>query len=179
VVFPEAAVWGVVEELPVGGDLRLPPFRSTEHEITRHFTATTYVVFDKKVLLHWHSRLRMWLPPGGHIDRDELPHLAALREVKEETGLEVELLVAPVRAVGPGVARIPEPQYILLEEITPSHQHVDFIYFARALQNRLKPAIGESTTLVWYSEEDLDSQEIQPEVRWLGREAIQRIAGGS
>jgi len=163
----------------VGGDLRLPPFRSTEHEITRHFTATTYVVFDKKVLLHWHSRLRMWLPPGGHIDRDELPHLAALREVKEETGLEVELLVAPVRAVGPGVARIPEPQYILLEEITPSHQHVDFIYFARALQNRLKPAIGESTTLVWYSEEDLDSQEIQPEVRWLGREAIQRIAGGS
>jgi len=179
VVFPVAVAWGEVEELPVGGDLRLPPFSSTEHEITRHFTATTYIVFNEKVLLHWHSRLKMWLPPGGHIDRDELPHLAALREVKEETGLDVELLVAPVRAVGPGVALIPEPQYILLEEITPSHQHIDFIYFARAFQDHLEPAIGESATLVWYSKEDLDRQEIQPEVRWLGREAIQRMVDGS
>ena len=61
-------------------------------EITRHFTATTFVVFKNKTLLHKHRSLDMWLPPGGHIDRDELPHIAAAREVLEETGLEVDIV---------------------------------------------------------------------------------------
>jgi 8-oxo-dGTP pyrophosphatase MutT (NUDIX family) len=57
-------------------------------ETTRHFTATTYVVNDGATVLHDHKRLDLWLAPGGHIDRDELPHEAALREVREETGLD-------------------------------------------------------------------------------------------
>ncbi|MCK5538907.1 MAG: NUDIX domain-containing protein, partial [Bacteroidales bacterium] len=60
-------------------------------EVTRHFTATTIVVYNNKALLHMHKKLGFWLPVGGHIDRDELPHVAALREAKEESGLDVEL----------------------------------------------------------------------------------------
>ena len=41
-------------------------------ETTRHFTATTYVVEGDAVALHEHERLGKWLPPGGHVDRDEL-----------------------------------------------------------------------------------------------------------
>ena len=47
-------------------------------ETTRHFVATVYVVHKGATLLHEHDRLGMWLPPGGHIDRDELPHEAAV-----------------------------------------------------------------------------------------------------
>jgi 8-oxo-dGTP pyrophosphatase MutT (NUDIX family) len=61
-------------------------------ETTRHFVATMYVVNDGATLLHEHEKLGMWLPPGGHIDRDEQPHEAALRETYEETGLEPELV---------------------------------------------------------------------------------------
>lgn len=101
-------------------------------EITRHFTATTFVVLDGKVLLHLHPRQGLWLPPGGHIERDELPHHAALREVEEETGLRVRLhsveeaerLAAEMEC---GV--VPQPAFILVEDINPFHQHVDFIYF--------------------------------------------------
>ena len=58
----------------------------------RHFTVAVFVVWEGKVLLHWHRKLEMWLPPGGHIEDGELPDEAALREVREETGLWAELV---------------------------------------------------------------------------------------
>jgi 8-oxo-dGTP pyrophosphatase MutT (NUDIX family) len=36
-----------------------------------------------------HKKLGKWLPPGGHIEPNELPDDAACREVLEETGLKV------------------------------------------------------------------------------------------
>ena len=61
-------------------------------KIGRHFTVAVFVVWEGRVLLHLHRKLGMWLPPGGHIERDELPDDAAVREVLEETGVEVELV---------------------------------------------------------------------------------------
>ncbi|WP_164093824.1 NUDIX domain-containing protein, partial [Stenotrophomonas maltophilia] len=57
-------------------------------ETTRHTTATIYIVNDGATALHWHRRLGIRIPPGGHVERDELPHEAGLREVREETGLD-------------------------------------------------------------------------------------------
>ena len=39
-----------------------------EREIRRHFTVTGFVIEDGKVLLHWHPKVEMWLPPGGHTE---------------------------------------------------------------------------------------------------------------
>ena len=41
------------------------------------------------VLLHRHRRLGIWLQPGGHVEPDERPEDAALRETVEETGFRV------------------------------------------------------------------------------------------
>lgn len=99
-------------------------------EITRHFTATTFVVFQNRTVLHFHKSLKMWLPPGGHIDRDERPDHAALREVKEETGLDVTLVYDPPKIASENAIELPPPRHILLENINPYHQHIDLIYFA-------------------------------------------------
>src|SRR5918912_4015114 len=88
--------------------------------LTRDFTATTFVVHEDRTLLLHHRKLAMWLPPGGHIEPHELPDQAALREVREESGLEVELLNQG-RALGP-VTMLPQPYCILLEDIRPGHQ---------------------------------------------------------
>ena len=40
----------------------------------RHFTATGYVVIDNSILLHFHPKVKMWLPPGGHIELNEDPN---------------------------------------------------------------------------------------------------------
>jgi len=113
-------------------------------ETTRHFTATTYVVNDGATALHAHERLGIRLPPGGHVDRDELPHEAALREIREETGLEAELVATESSIEGPNTRGLPEPAHLMLHDInvhedgSVGHQHVDHLYYApgRLSRNR-------------------------------------------
>src|SRR5690348_3990094 len=100
-----------------------PFFAALSGLITRDFTATTFIVHAQRTLLLHHRKLGMWLPPGGHIDAHELPDQAALREVREESGLEVELL-SQGRLLG-RVYVLPQPYCILLEKISPGHQHID------------------------------------------------------
>ena len=53
------------------------------------FTAEVFIVYQNKVLLRKHDKYKMWLSVGGHIELDEEPNQAAVREVKEEAGLDV------------------------------------------------------------------------------------------
>ncbi|MGH2351847.1 MAG: NUDIX hydrolase [Chloroflexota bacterium] len=104
--------------------------------MVREFTVAVFVVHAGKVLLHWHRRLQRWLPPGGHIEAGELPDEAAIRETREETGLDVELVDAPPGAdafhgMVDGPRRLTQPLGIQLEDIAPGHQHVDLLYLAR------------------------------------------------
>jgi len=139
--------------------------------ITRDFAATTFVVHEGRTLLLHHRKLGKWLPPGGHIDPHELPDQAALREVREESGLEVELLVQ-----GETLGRVrvlPQPHCILLEDIGPGHQHVDLIYFARVCGGSLAHAEREANAARWFTWDELDSREIAEDIRELGRRAIE------
>jgi 8-oxo-dGTP diphosphatase len=43
-------------------------------------TAAGVLIHQKKILLILHKKSQLWLPPGGHIDANELPHQAAKRE---------------------------------------------------------------------------------------------------
>lgn len=47
-----------------------------------------YSIKEKKLLVLYHKDLKMFLYPGGHVDKeDKSPLHAAIREIKEETGL--------------------------------------------------------------------------------------------
>ena len=61
-------------------------------EFTRDFTVAVFVIHNDHVILHIHQKLQRWLPPGGHIEPNELPDDAAIREVLEETGVAIELV---------------------------------------------------------------------------------------
>ena len=142
-----------------------------DQSITRDFTATTFVVHERETLLLLHRKLGKWFPPGGHIDPHELPDQAAIREVREESGLEVELLDRG-RRLGP-VRVLPQPYCILLEDIGPGHQHIDLIYFARVRGGSLAHAEREARAARWFTWEDLAAPEIAEDIRELGRKAIE------
>ena len=102
----------------------------------RHFTATGFVVQDGATLLHWHGKLRCWLPPGGHIEPNEDPVQAVLREVAEETGIEAEVVATGgVESDLEYPKEVAPPLTIMVEDIDDPvqgfHQHIDFIYICR------------------------------------------------
>jgi len=70
----------------------------------RAFSVACYPRYQDRVLLIKHRRLGHWLPPGGEIEPGELPADAALRELREETGLVGRLPpLSDIDGVPPGL----------------------------------------------------------------------------
>jgi 8-oxo-dGTP pyrophosphatase MutT (NUDIX family) len=123
----------------------------------RHFTATGFVVDGSRTLLHWHKRLQQWMPPGGHIEPDEDPVQAVLREIAEETGLTVEVITAQEAVPFDYPKQLPPPYTILVEDIPgpdEAHEHIDMIYFCRPVDGSAK-LNGGDPTLRWVDEDEL------------------------
>ncbi len=133
-------------------------------QMGRHFTVAVFVVWEGKVLLHLHRKLGMWLPPGGHIERDELPDDAAVREVLEETGVEVEL-VGERREDIEDPVQLHRPAGVQLENIGPGHQHIDLIYFARPRGSTEIHTDYSEDKVGWYGPEEWDAMRVNDEVR--------------
>ncbi len=133
----------------------------------RHFTATGFVVHGDATLLHWHKKVREWLPPGGHVDPNEDPVQTTIREIKEETGFDVEIVpTQPILSIG-NLDQIFAPHSIMIEDVTDAqhgqHQHIDHIYFTRLLGSNTS-LIGElsvqsdpNTSWLWATLADLQA----------------------
>ncbi len=143
----------------------MSPLTPPTAAITRDFTATTFVVAHDQTLLLLHRKLGKWFPPGGHIEPNELPDQAALREVREECGLVAELL-APGRPIG-AIRMLPQPFCILLEDIGPGHQHIDLIYFATGAPAAPRPKVD------WFALDQLEPLCLTEEVLAWCRLAVE------
>lgn len=119
---------------------------SRDHFVPGHFTASCYIVDAAgRLLLHHHRRLGRWLQMGGHVEGDEWPELAALREGREESGLNdlasLGLIDLDVHAIPAGKGE-------------PDHHHFDVRYLARTTTpEAIAIDRAESNELAWV---DLD-----------------------
>jgi 8-oxo-dGTP pyrophosphatase MutT (NUDIX family) len=141
------------------------------------FTVVVVVVQDGKVLLIHHRGLDKWLPLGGHIELDEDPEAAALREAKEESGLEVELLGERAPTTSNGTRALLAPRFMDIHRITDTHQHIGMIYWARPRNGSLTLAAAEHHDIRWCSSQELE--ELQPPmseaVKWYCRKALEEV----
>jgi 8-oxo-dGTP pyrophosphatase MutT (NUDIX family) len=144
------------------------------------FTVAIFVVHEEKILHIHHRKLDKWLPLGGHIELDEDPEQAALREAKEESGLNVELLGERPPTTGPGTRALIAPRFLDIHHITDTHEHIGMIYWARPKNGQLALASEEHHDIRWCSAKELDR--LQPPmsdaVKWYCRKALEEIADG-
>ncbi len=123
---------------------------STEDAFSRghfdpgHFTASCYIVDAAgRLLLHHHKRLDRWLQMGGHVEADESPDLAALREGREESGLR-DLVHVTDGIFDLDIHPIPAAKG------EPDHAHFDVRYLARtASPEAVVVDRAESNELAW------------------------------
>jgi 8-oxo-dGTP pyrophosphatase MutT (NUDIX family) len=142
------------------------------------FTVAIFVVSRGKVLLIHHRKLDAWLPLGGHIELDEDPEIAALREAREESGLEVELLGERPPTTGDGTRALIAPRYLDIHRITATHEHIGMIYWARPKAGAVALSTVEHRAIRWCASDELDSLEppMSAAVKWYCRKAIEETA---
>jgi 8-oxo-dGTP pyrophosphatase MutT (NUDIX family) len=141
------------------------------------FTVAIFVVHDNKVLVIHHRGLDRWLPLGGHIELDEDPEAAALREAREESGLEVELLGERAPTTGPGTRALIAPRFLDIHHITDTHEHIGMIYWARPRNGTVTLAPAEHHEIRWCSSQELDAltPPMADAVKWYCRKAIDEV----
>jgi len=104
------------------------------------FTTEVFIVFQGKALLRRHDKYKRWLSVGGHIELDEDPVQAAIREVKEEVGLDIEI-VGTVPGIPPDpkddFEEVIPPRFMYRNHINEKHEHVTMVYFARSKTDKV------------------------------------------
>ena len=121
------------------------------------FIVTLFIVHRGKVLFAHHPRYGKWVPVGGHIELNEDPEQALSREVKEETGLDIEILSQKADFLPDADTKLlHRPNYMDVYDANPPHKHIALIYFAEAASSAFKKS-DEHLELKWLKQEEVTS----------------------
>lgn len=142
-----------------------------KNDFEKHFTASAVIIDDGKVLLVHHKKLGVWLYPGGHVETTENPDQALLREVQEETGLQVEIIAERdlnLADLAADVSVLHNP-YAILCELVGDHYHNDMIYICRIIGGRENFTFDskESKGIGFFSLAELNNINLFPNFRKL------------
>jgi 8-oxo-dGTP pyrophosphatase MutT (NUDIX family) len=144
------------------------------------FTVEVFIVHKNAVLLRKHDKYKIWLSVGGHIELDEDPNQAAIREVMEEVGLTIQLddSLLPHREKDYTKDLIP-PYYLNMNKISETHSHITFVYFATSKSNKIIETLDneKSEDCHWFTKEALLSdKEILPNIKFYALQALEKLA---
>jgi len=129
----------------------------------------------------FHKKLNVWLPPGGHIEEDELPDDAVIREILEETGIRVKIksLKQDIDISNKDSCReLERPFIILLEDIEGNgkHNHIDMIYICSALNDEFTPQKLEVSDIGWFTLDEINELETFDNVKQTIKKAYEYLS---
>ncbi len=114
-----------------------------------------------RVLLIRRTDNGLWTIPTGGLKKGETASQGAVRECKEETGLDIEITGLV------GVFSTPDhvTEYRKGKHVTEVRQPVNICFHARPVGEELKPAPAEASDARWVAVDDLGSYDIHPALR--------------
>ncbi|HUD44932.1 MAG TPA: NUDIX domain-containing protein [Patescibacteria group bacterium] len=149
------------------------------HE-TIDFTSEVFIVYKNKVLLRKHDKYKIWLGAGGHIELDEDPNQAAIREVKEEVGLDVVLddSLQEFHQNEAGIKELIPPYFMNRNRINAKHEHVTLIYFAKSKTDKIVELVEreKSEECRWFTKEAIEAnKEIMDNIKVYALKALEKL----
>ena len=130
-----------------------------------------FIVDKNKILLIHHKKLQKWLPPGGHIKQGETPEQAIAREIKEETGLDIEFELK--QEIKTGLMKTIMPFHMNLHSVG-DHLHYCLYYLCKPKKesSMLSPNREEITEAKWFDYSELDDSVVIKDVSEIGKLAL-------
>ena len=148
--------------------------------IRNRITATGLVFNESgQILMIKHKQQGKWLPPGGHVEENELPCEAAAREILEETGVSVQVLSSvPKLDLSGGIAKeLPLPLRIMHVDVygTGLNNYIDFLYLCRAINTDTTRQETEIDDIGWFNPEEVKRMDTHEDIIKTMESAIELI----
>lgn len=142
------------------------------------FTVEVFIVHKNKVLLRVHDKLKIWLSVGGHIELDEDPIQAAIREVKEEVGLDIKIVESIKTPEDENYKGLINPKFLGINKISDTHKHIVFVYFATSDSEEISDSVSkhERTETRWCTKEEIKKMGLVPNVEFYALEALKELS---
>lgn len=123
------------------------PFRIKKPDIPLKHLVSYFVLVDpdhRSILLVDHIKAQLWLPSGGHVQLNESPRAAVVREAEEEFGIQAVFL-----------HNNDSPFFVTVTQtvgLTPGHTDVSLWYLLRGnIHSKMQYDRSEFTDVEWYT----------------------------
>lgn len=140
-----------------------------------HFTASSWIFNERrdKVLMVYHNIYDSWSWTGGHADGEADLLQVAVREAKEETGVES---IKTIMEQPCSLEIITVDGHIKRGAYVPSHLHLNLTYLLEAAEDqRLTTKADENSGVQWISIDRLKEYVSEPwMMKWIYEKLLNR-----
>ena len=143
-----------------------------------HMTASSLIFNEDrgKLLMVYHNIYQSWSWTGGHADGETDLLMTAVREAKEETGLQA---VRPIREEAQSLDILPVWGHFKRGSFVSSHQHLNLTYFLEADEEaELRVKEDENSAVAWIALEELREKVTEREMMPVYGKMIERMLRG-
>lgn len=152
----------------------------SELPIKKHFTTSAFVTNQdrNKTLLILHPKIQRWIYAGGHLEENETPDKAVLRELKEETGLIGKVINCSdqLDLSESTEIQLATPYCVLIMKIKASskdveHCHIDMVYIVE-VDESAPISNDEGIECRWLTLQELEESETFPSIKNIAKNVL-------
>lgn len=146
----------------------------TRENLFGHFCSSAWVLNEDKtkMLIVHHNTYNAYIYPGGHADGESDLLSVAIREVKEEVGVEAKPVFEDIFAI----QACPTKGHVKRGSYISAHTHFDVVFLLQAQSNqKLVKKEDENSAVKWINIEDSFSDEIVDFIRPVNEKIYQKV----